>query len=203
VGLYSSEQGFPPQRFTDVFERAKRHGLHRVAHAGEEGTAEYVRGAIESLQVERIDHGNNALSDQLLVQQLVTTGMPLTLCSLSNLRLKVIASLTDHPLRRMFDLGLRVTVNSDDPAYFGGYINANFPAVTDALNLSVEQMARNSFTAAFASASDKQTWLSEIDAYVQTSNSTTYQPSKIADRRITRCTIMAIYAGEYELAAIL
>lgn len=102
--------------------------------------------------------------------------MPLTLCPLSNLRLKVLASLTDHPLRRMLDLGLRVIANSDDPAYFGGYINAIFSAVTDALNLSVEQleqMASNSFTAAFASVSDKQTWLSEIDAYVQTSNSTT------------------------------
>jgi len=169
VGLDSSELGHPPSKFADVFARAAREGFRLVAHAGEEGPPEYVYEALDTLHVQRIDHGNRALEDQALVDRLVAEGMPLTVCPLSNLRLCVVEDLRDHPLRRMLELGLCATVNSDDPAYFGGYMNENFVAVQEALQLSREQivtLARNAFTAAFLDAPSKAGLLTELDDYV-------------------------------------
>ncbi len=167
VGLDSSERGNPPAKFQRVFERARGEGFHLVAHAGEEGPADYVRSAIDDLHVQRIDHGNNCLDDPGLVERLVAAHIPLTMCPLSNLRLRVIDRMTDHPLRRMMDLGLFVTVNSDDPAYFGGYVNENYAAVQDALDLSREDvatLARNSFEASFLEPDAKAALMAEVDA---------------------------------------
>ncbi|MEM1263540.1 MAG: adenosine deaminase [Pseudomonadota bacterium] len=136
VGLDSSEVGHPPSKFRRVFEQAGKLGLRRVAHAGEEGPPEYVWQALDELGVERIDHGNRALEDKALVARLRRDRIPLTVCPLSNLRLCVVDSLDAHPLRNMLEAGLTVTVNSDDPAYFGGYVNDNYIAVQDALGLS-------------------------------------------------------------------
>ncbi|MDT8321072.1 MAG: adenosine deaminase [Xanthomonadales bacterium] len=152
VGLDSSESGHPPGKFLEVFDRAADLGLRRVAHAGEEGPPEYVYEALDGLRVERIDHGNRALEDELLVGRLVELKMPLTVCPLSNLRLAVVSELRDHPIRRMLELGLKATVNSDDPAYFGGYVNDNFNALIDALDLSaaeIVKLVKNSFKYSF------------------------------------------------------
>ena len=165
VGLDSSELGHPPAKFSRVFAAARELGLHVTAHAGEEGPPEYVREAIDLLQVERIDHGNRALEDPALVHHLARDQMTLTVCPLSNLRLCVIDGLEDSPVRRMLELGLKVTVNSDDPAYFGGYINANFRAVADALDLSAEQivqLAENSFTGSFLPPAEQARHLAAI-----------------------------------------
>ena len=154
VGLDSSELGHPPEKFERVFARCRGLGLKLVAHAGEEGPPEYMWQAIDLLKVQRIDHGVAALQDPLLMAELAHTRMPLTVCPLSNLKLCVVSDLRDHPLKRMLDAGLCVTVNSDDPAYFGGYMNANFGQTVQALNLSREdvvQLARNSFEASFIS----------------------------------------------------
>lgn len=167
VGLDSSELGHPPGKFARVFARARGLGLHVTAHAGEEGPPEYVREALDLLKVERIDHGNRALEDQGLVDRLASEGLTLTVCPLSNLKLCVIERIEESPVRRMLDAGLRVTINSDDPAYFGGYVNANFRAVATALDLSREQvltLARNSFTGAFLPEADKARHLAAIDA---------------------------------------
>ena len=167
VGLDSSELGHPPGEFARVFARARELGLHVTAHAGEEGPPEYVREALDLLKVERIDHGNRALEDEALVARIAEEGMTLTVCPLSNLKLCVIEKIEDSPIRQMLDAGLRVTINSDDPAYFGGYVNANFRAVASALDLSREQvltLARNSFTGAFISEADKARHLAAIDA---------------------------------------
>ncbi|MDX2466721.1 MAG: adenosine deaminase, partial [Acidimicrobiia bacterium] len=126
VGLDSSESGFPPELFTDVFARAAAEDLHLVAHAGEEGPPEYVWGALDVLNVERIDHGVRALEDPELVQRLVDDQVPLTVCPLSNIKLGGFARMEEHPLAKMLDLGLKVTINSDDPAYFGGYVGDNY-----------------------------------------------------------------------------
>ena len=152
VGLDSAEVGNPPSKFERVFAAARNEGLRLVAHAGEEGPPSYVWEALDVLGVERIDHGNRALEDPALVSRLRRDQVPLTVCPLSNLKLAVVADLADHPLKRMLDLGLLVTVNSDDPAYFGGYINANFEQVANALDLSPAELtalAKNSFAAAF------------------------------------------------------
>jgi adenosine deaminase len=152
VGLDSSEVGHPPSNFYRVFERAADMGLKRVAHAGEEGPPEYVYQALDGLRVDRIDHGNRALEDQDLVSRLVQRKIPLTVCPQSNLRLAVIGDMSDHPIRKMLALGLRVTVNSDDPAYFGGYMNDNFNALVDAVDLSRDEiikLVKNSFTSSF------------------------------------------------------
>jgi len=133
VGLDSSEVGHPPEKFLSVFKRAGELGLKRVAHAGEEGPPGYVYQALDGLQVDRIDHGNRALEDPALVDRLVRNQTPLTVCPQSNLRLAVIARMSNHPIRRMLEYGLRATVNSDDPAYFGGYVNDNFNALVDAV----------------------------------------------------------------------
>lgn len=153
VGLDSSEVGHPPSKFARVFEAARDMGLRLVAHAGEEGPPEYVWEALDILGVERIDHGNRALEDDALVARLRDDRIPLTVCPLSNLELRVVDDLAAHPIKRMLDLGLLATVNSDDPAYFGGYINENFRRVAEAVDLSpddIETLARNSFTASFA-----------------------------------------------------
>jgi adenosine deaminase len=152
VGLDSSELGHPPGKFQGVFRLAGELGLKRVAHAGEEGPPEYVREAVDGLQVDRIDHGNRSLEDPDLVARLARSQMPLTVCPQSNLRLAVVKDMGDHPIRRMLAAGLKATVNSDDPAYFGGYVNDNYNALVDAVDLGADEiltLVRNSFTASF------------------------------------------------------
>ncbi|WP_428678734.1 adenosine deaminase [Sphingopyxis sp.] len=168
VGLDSSEVGHPPAKFERVFARARGLGLKIVAHAGEEGPPAYVHEALDLLKVDRIDHGNRSLEDAALVARLASEGMTLTVCPLSNLKLCVVDDIADHPLKTMLDAGLRATVNSDDPSYFGGYVNANYQAVADALDLSkadLVTLARNSFTGSFLSDADKAKHLAAIDAY--------------------------------------
>ena len=168
VGLDSSEVGHPPAKFARVFARARGLGLKIVAHAGEEGPPEYVHEALDLLKVDRIDHGNRSLEDPALVARLASEGMTLTVCPLSNLKLCVVGDMAAHPLKTMLDAGLSATVNSDDPSYFGGYVNANYLAVADALDLSKADLltlARNSFTGSFLSDADKAKHLAAIDAY--------------------------------------
>jgi len=169
VGLDSSENGHPPSKFQRVFRAARERGLKSLAHAGEEGPPEYVREALDLLKVDRIDHGNRALEDSLLVRRLVDERMTLTVCPLSNLRLCVVRDLSEHPLRRMLQLGLRATCNSDDPAYFGGYIADNFIRTAAATGLTREDviiLARNSFTGSFLDPDDITARLAAIDAFV-------------------------------------
>jgi len=167
VGLDSSEAGNPPSKFRRVFARARDAGLFVTAHAGEEGPPSYVWEALDVLGVGRVDHGNRSLEDEGLVGRLAREKMALTVCPLSNLRLRVIDDLAHHPLRRMMDKGLIVTVNSDDPAYFGGYVNDNYRAVGDALRLTREEIAaivRNGFNASLITAEAKAKALAEIDS---------------------------------------
>lgn len=167
VGLDSSEVGHPPSKFARVFERAKGLGLHVTAHAGEEGPPEYVHEALDLLHVDRIDHGNRALEDPALVHHLARDQLTLTVCPLSNLRLCVIDRMEDSPVRTMLEHGLKATVNSDDPAYFGGYVNDNFRAVADALDLSaaeIVQLCENSFTGSFLPDEDKARHVAEVHA---------------------------------------
>jgi adenosine deaminase len=155
VGLDSAEVGNPPAAFREVFDAAAQIGLRKVAHAGEEGPPAYVWEALDVLGVERIDHGIRAVEDSALLQRLATDRVPLTVCPLSNLRLRCVDSLARHPLPRLLDAGVLVTINSDDPAYFGGYVAENYLAVQQALGLdlaTLEALARNSLTASFASA---------------------------------------------------
>ena len=150
VGLDSSERGNPPSKFKEVFRRARAAGFAAVAHAGEEGPPEYIWEALDVLEVVRIDHGNAALEDERLVAELVRRQVPLTVCPLSNLALCVVDDMKVHPLKRMLDLGFMATVNSDDPAYFGGYVNDNYVSVAEALDLSrgdLRRLARNSIEA--------------------------------------------------------
>ncbi len=166
VGLDSSEKDFPPDLFADLFESAHEMGFLTVAHAGEEGPPEYIWGALDLLKASRIDHGNSAVEDPDLVDVLGIYEIPLTSCPLSNLKLKVIQQMEDHPLKEMMERGIKVTVNSDDPAYFGGYLNDNFIAVADALNLSKDdiiQLVRNSFEASFITDAEKKVFLAEIE----------------------------------------
>lgn len=168
VGLDSSENGHPPSKFTKVFQAATKEGFIPVAHAGEEGPAEYVREALDTLKVARIDHGNRAMDDEDLIARLSESGMALTVCPLSNLRLCVVDDLKDHPLRRMLQAGLRATVNSDDPAYFGGYMTENYRAIATALDLTREEittLGRNAYLGSFMSAPDKQRALSAFDSF--------------------------------------
>ncbi len=167
IGLDSSEKGHPPSKFKHVFRRARAEGLKLVAHAGEEGPPDYVWEALDVLGVDRIDHGNRSLEDAALVQRLARDAVPLTVCPLSNLRLRVVKEMTAHPLRRMLDAGLFVTVNSDDPAYFGGYMNENFAAVVAALGLSEAELAaiaRNGFAASFMPEAERRAALIAFDA---------------------------------------
>ena len=168
VGLDSSEVGHPPEKFARVFERARNLGLHLVAHAGEEGPPAYIESALDVLNVERIDHGVRCLEDADLTARLVREQMALTVCPLSNIKLRVFDVMGESNLRRLLDEGLAATVNSDDPAYFGGYINDNYLAAFDALPLDVDharRLAKNSFAAAFLEPERKRAWLAEVDAF--------------------------------------
>ncbi|MEU6989476.1 adenosine deaminase [Streptomyces sp. NPDC046465] len=173
IGLDSAEVGHPPAKFQKVYEAAAARGLRLVAHAGEEGPPAYITEALDVLRVERIDHGLRCMEDPQLVERLVRDRVPLTLCPLSNVRLRAIDVLEDHPLARMLDAGLMCTVNSDDPAYFGGYVDDTFHAVREALGLDQERLrtlARNSFEASFldrdaADEALRARYLAEVEAY--------------------------------------
>jgi adenine deaminase len=168
VGLDSTERGIPPSRFARVFAEARKEGFVPVAHAGEEGPPEYVCEAIDVLQVRRIDHGNRAMEDPALVVRIAREQIPMTVCPLSNRALQSCPDLRLHPLKRMLEAGLLVTVNSDDPSYFGGYVNENFLAIQEALSLSLDEIARlgrNSFVASFMADGEKAAALARFDAF--------------------------------------
>ena len=168
MALDSTEVGPPPRDFKPVFDRAREHGFLTVAHAGEEGPPEYIWQALDDLKVSRIDHGVRCTEDPKLVERLREEQVPLTVCPLSNVKLRVFDKIQDHNLKRMLDLGLRVTVNSDDPAYFGGYVDENFDAAREGLDLSrddVYELTKNSFEASFLDAASKQRLLEELDGY--------------------------------------
>ncbi|NLU68289.1 adenosine deaminase [Streptomyces sp. HNM0574] len=168
VGLDSAEVGHPPSKFTEVFALAREAGLKCVAHAGEEGPPAYVWEALDLLGVDRVDHGVRCMEDRELVDRLVADQVPLTVCPLSNLQLKVVDDLADHPLPAMLDAGLLVSLHSDDPAYFGGYAHDNFTAVRDALGLDEETLrtlARNSFRSAFLDEETRAAYLREVDSH--------------------------------------
>lgn len=168
VGLDSSERGHPPEKFAQVFARARELGLLTVAHAGEEGPPAYITGALDVLQVSRIDHGVRCIEDPALVQRLAASRMPLTVCPLSNVKLCVYGNMAEHKIKYLLDQGLCVTVNSDDPSYFGGYVADNYRAITEALHLNradLVQLAKNSIEASFLPASVKAQHLAAIDVY--------------------------------------
>jgi adenine deaminase len=169
VGLDSSERGHPPENFARVFAHARALGLHVVAHAGEEGPPAYIESALDVLQVERIDHGVRCVEDPVLVRRLAREQIALTVCPLSNVKLRVFDTMAGHSLPALLAAGLRACINSDDPAYFGGYLNQNFIATFEALPaLGAQQaytLARNGFEASFASAADKARWIGELDAH--------------------------------------
>jgi adenosine deaminase len=170
VGLDSSEMGHPPSKFENVFSKALDEGFITVAHAGEEGPAAYVWEAINLLKISRIDHGNRSLEDDQLITHIVEKQIPLTVCPLSNLELKVVDDLKDHPMLQLMEAGLMVTINSDDPAYFGGYINENYIQIAAALNLSKKQitdLAKNSFKASFLSDVEKEKLINQVEDYYQ------------------------------------
>ena len=167
VGLDSSELGHPPEKFAQVFARSRALGLHVVAHAGEEGPPAYIWSALDVLQAERIDHGVQAVHDSALVQRLAAERVPLTVCPLSNLKLCVFPDLAQHNLPQLLEAGLVATINSDDPAYFGGYMNENFLQTFAATGMGAEQaytLARNSFEASFTTPELRQEWISQLDA---------------------------------------
>ena len=168
IGLDSSEKGNPPSKFKNVFEASVKEGYISLAHAGEEGDADYVWEAIDILKIKRIDHGNNSLQDPKLIQEIIKRDLALTVCPLSNTALQVVDDLKDHPLKKMMDLGLKVTVNSDDPAYFGGQVNQNYVEIQKALNLNKEdlyQLAKNSFQYALIDKELKTKYLDELESY--------------------------------------
>lgn len=170
VGLDSSEKGHPPSKFERVFAKAKAEGYKVVAHAGEEGPPEYVWEALDKINVDRVDHGNRSLEDDKLVARLVKDEMALTVCPLSNLKLCVVKDMKNHPLKKMLVLGLKATINSDDPSYFGGYMNENFKAVTDALGLTKQDLAtitRNSIEASFLERAQKDAMLKKLEDYMK------------------------------------
>ena len=171
VGLDSSEMGHPPSKFKNVFAKAREAGFHIVAHAGEEGPPEYIYEALDLLKVERIDHGNTSLQDAELLKRLAKEQMPLTVCPLSNTKLCVVDDMKNHPLPKMLEAGLKVTINSDDPAYFGGYLNENYEAISPIINDDknvLSQLAKNSFESAFISESEKEKLIAEVDNYLNT-----------------------------------
>ncbi|MYR35400.1 adenosine deaminase [Nocardiopsis alba] len=168
VGLDSAEVGNPPEKFTEVFQTAADLGLRRVAHAGEEGPATYIWNALNHLGAERIDHGIRCMDDPELITHLATTQTPLTVCPFSNVRLRAVPTLDQHPLPAMMDAGLLVTVNSDDPAYFGGYVHDNYLGLQQHLGLTDEQLrtlARNSFTASFLTPERRDALIAQVDAH--------------------------------------
>jgi len=169
VGLDSSERGFPPEKFAPVFDQARRRGFKAVAHAGEEGPAEYIWQALKLLKAERIDHGVRCIEDARLVNYLVKEQIPLTVCPLSNVKLGVFGDMHQHNFKQLLDSGLLVTVNSDDPAYFGGYIEENFRALDQAFGLGpqdIHKLARNSFQASFLSPAEKKKYGDELDEFM-------------------------------------
>jgi len=168
VGLDSSEKGNPPSKFKKLFDKSIEEGFITVAHAGEEGSADYVWEAIDILKVKRIDHGNNALQDKKLIDEIVKRDLALTVCPLSNKALQVVPDLKNHPLKKMINLGLKVTINSDDPAFFGGQINENYIQIQQALNLTKEDLykiARNSFEYSFLDKEIKAEYITKLDTY--------------------------------------
>jgi len=170
VGLDSSEVGHPPAKFERVFAQAKAEGFLTVAHAGEEGPPEYIWEALDLLQVNRIDHGVRSEEDAQLMQRLINEKMPLTVCPLSNLKLCVVEDMSQHNIRRLLQKGVHVTVNSDDPSYFGGYMNDNFIAITQALNLTndeIKTLAINSFEASFISTEQKKLYIDQVNNLFQ------------------------------------
>ncbi|PIR14498.1 MAG: adenosine deaminase [Flavobacteriales bacterium CG11_big_fil_rev_8_21_14_0_20_35_7] len=170
VGLDSSEKGNPPSKFVKVYKASVNMGYIPLAHAGEEGDASYVWEALNLLKIKRIDHGNNALQDPKLVQEIIKRDMALTVCPLSNTALKVVENLKDHPLKKMMDLGLKVTINSDDPAYFGGQINQNYVEIQKALSLTKDDLyllAKNSFEYSLLARSKKEFFKAELELYYQ------------------------------------
>lgn len=169
VGLDSSEKGNPPSKFKRVFAASMEAGYKVVAHAGEEGTSDYVWEALDLLQVQRIDHGNASLQDEALVEEIKKRDLALTVCPLSNLSLRVVSNLEDHPIRKMLDKGLKPTINSDDPAYFGGYLTENYLQLQKALHLTkteIVELAKNGFRYSFASDIQKCAYLQQIDEFV-------------------------------------
>lgn len=169
VGLDSSELGNPPEKFSQVFAQAKRLGLKQVAHAGEEGPPSYIWGALDILTVDRIDHGVRCIEDTVLVNRLINEKIPLTVCPLSNAKLAVFSHMSEHNVLNLLDLGLCITINSDDPSYFGGYLNDNFAALIANLPISkaqIVQLVANSFHASFLGSTEKNKWLAEIRAVV-------------------------------------
>lgn len=167
-GLDSSEVGHPPAKFKRLFQRIREEGFRAVAHAGEEGPAQNVWDSIQLLGVSRIDHGVRSVDDPELIKELARLQMPLTVCPLSNLKLKVVTDLKDHPLKKLLDQGVVATVNSDDPAYFGGYLVQNYLETAEALNLSKDeiiQLAKNSFKASFLDEAEKKKWMAELDRF--------------------------------------
>jgi adenosine deaminase len=168
VGLDSSEVGFPPENFKNVYEMARKEGFQLVAHAGEEGPAEYIRNALDCLKIKRIDHGVRIIEDEQLVKRAAEEQIPLTMCPLSNQRLQVCPDLKNYKLKDMMDKGLLCTINSDDPSYFGGYIGDNYKAVVENLGLTKEnviQLAKNSFIATFLSEEEKKKYIEDINKY--------------------------------------
>ena len=169
VGLDSAELGHPPEKFKHVFDAARRHGFRTVVHAGEEGPPAYIWQAIKLLKAERIDHGVRCVEDASLVEYLVKEQIPLTVCPLSNIKLRIFDNMRQHNFKQMLDLGLCVTINSDDPAYFGGYIEDNFRALQAAHNLTFQDIyniSRNAFKASFLTPAEKQKYLDELDGFV-------------------------------------
>jgi adenosine deaminase len=170
VGLDSSEVGHPPEKFARIFKRCGELGLHRVAHAGEEGPPAYIHTALDLLEVERIDHGVQATRDRALMQRLASQGIALTVCPLSNIKLCVYPDLRSHSLGHLLEAGIAATVNSDDPAYFGGYVNQNFVQTFDALGLQAShayRLARNSLQASFAADAAKAVWIDRLDSFFE------------------------------------
>jgi adenosine deaminase len=168
VGLDSSERDHPPEKFRDVYARARAEGFLAVAHAGEEGPPEYIWQALDVLRVQRVDHGEKSTHDERLMERLAIEQMPLTLCPFSNVKLRVVPDLRQHPVGRLLRRGLRVTINSDDPAYFGGYVGDNYVGTAQALGLGLDEMlqvARNSFSASFLPDVEKQRHLDAVEAY--------------------------------------
>ncbi len=172
VGLDSSEVGHPPEKFSRVFARCRELGFRVVAHAGEEGPPPYIWAALDDLKAERIDHGVRSLEDPALVARLAKDGVPLTVCPLSNLKLCVVTDLSQHPMKRLLAAGLKATVNSDDPAYFGGYVNDNFVQTAQAVGLTRDEcitLARNSFEASFCDEATRAGYLAKLSAYLSES----------------------------------
>ncbi len=172
IGLDSSESGHPPENFRKVFERGLGEGFLTVAHAGEEGPPDYIRQALDLLDVRRIDHGVRCIEDETLMRRLIDEQIPLTVCPLSNVKLRVFDRMSDHNILDLLSRGLKVTVNSDDPAFFGGYVNENFAALHTDLNMNREQavqLARNSFEASFAEENQKQQMIGRLDDYLDRS----------------------------------